>query len=251
MTPSELSAALAARAPAPDEAFDALLSARARFKSSAQWSKVAVAQRAAAWLDEAGATRLLDVGAGLGKFCIVASLWSGRRVTGVEQRPHLVEEGRALATALGADVELRVGDLSEVEPTGFDALYFYNPFAEHVAVEQDRYDDTVALSEERYLKHARVVERWLRALPVGAHFVSYNGVGTRIPVAWEVTAQETVAGSLLRRWRKVRRDVDDEAVLEVGEQLVPCRALLALAERYRGTGESSLVARLVRPFDGG
>lgn len=249
MSPAELSAALAARQVVADEAFDALLSARARFKSAAHWSKVAVAQQAAAWLDEAGARRVLDVGAGLGKFCIVTALWTGRHVTGVEQRPHLVEEGRALAAKLDADVALVLGDLATMEPSGFDALYFYNPFAEHVAVEQERYDDTVPMSMERYLRHARVVERWLRALPVGAHFVSYNGLGTRIPTSWEVTAELTVAGSLLRRWRKRRREVNDDAVLEVGEQLVSCRALQALTQKHPTSKDADLVSRLVRPFD--
>ncbi len=249
MSPAELSAALGARRPVDDEAFDALLSARARFKSSAHWSKVAVAQQAAAWFDEVGAQRLLDVGAGLGKFCIVAALWLDRPVCGVEQRAHLVEEGRALAKALQADVQLVEGDLRAVEPSGFDGLYFYNPFAEHVANEHERYDDTVPLSTERYLRHARVVERWLRELRVGSHFISYNGIGSRIPTSWEVTAETKLGGSLLRRWRKVRREVGDDALLEVGEQLVSCRALQSLTQRHPTTKDAELVARLVRPFE--
>ena len=111
-----------------DDAFDALLSLRSQVCSRSFWSPVSAARRAAALFREQGAQRVLDVGAGAGKFCVVASLVLGRRVWGVERRESLVLEGRAVAAQLGADVELLHGTLVDVDP----------PRVAHIAVERAR-----------------------------------------------------------------------------------------------------------------
>src|SRR6516165_9063251 len=66
------------------------------------WTPVWVARRAAELLVHAGATEILDVGAGPGKFCIVGALTTAARFAGVEQRGGLVEQARQAAGKLGA-----------------------------------------------------------------------------------------------------------------------------------------------------
>ena len=76
------------------------------------WTPVWVARRAAELLVHAGATEILDVGAGPGKFCIVGALTTAARFAGVEQRGGLVEQARQAAGKLGAK-----HDLSDIETT--------------------------------------------------------------------------------------------------------------------------------------
>src|SRR4051812_19725128 len=59
--------------------------------SRMHWTPVAVARRAAALLAPTAGSKLLDVGAGAGKFAFVAALAHAAVVTGVEQHPGLVQ----------------------------------------------------------------------------------------------------------------------------------------------------------------
>jgi SAM-dependent methyltransferase len=234
-----------------DSAFDALLTGRAREKSPRFWTAVEVARTAARWLEAAGATRVLDVGAGVGKFCAVASLTIGHRVWGLERRGALVYEARLLAQRLGAEVVMVEGTLRDVDPSEYDGFYFFNPFGEYVAEEDGRFDDDFPKSVDGYIEDARIVERWLRRLPLGACMVTYNGIGVRIPMSWKVQRSTELAGDMLRLWKKDGVDQSADAWLEVGEELIPATRLAALAKKYGATfADSPLVARLVEPDPG-
>ncbi|MEW5738859.1 MAG: hypothetical protein AB1938_08020 [Myxococcota bacterium] len=232
-----------------DAEFDRLLSDGLRAKSGSFWSNVLVAQTAARWLLEAGSRQVLDVGAGVGKFCAVAALTTGRPYVGLEQRATLVAEGRRLVEALAAEVLLVEGGLSAVDPSRFDGFYFYNPFAEHIADKYDRIDDTLVCSPEDYLRDARTVERWLRAAPVGTAMVTYNGLGGRIPLSWHMKRELRLSGNLLRLWVKgSEHQHSTEAFIEVEDRLLPASALAELVRRSpRISIEDALVARLVQP----
>lgn len=229
-----------------DDALDALLSVRSRLSSRAFWSPVAAARRAAGLLRGAGATRVLDVGAGAGKFCAVAALVLDRRVWGIERREVLVHEGRALAAALGADVVLQHGTLGDVDPARFDGFYFFNPFGEYVADDADRYDADFPKSFDAYVRDARLVERWLRAAPVGTALVTHHGLGGRIPASYAVRHTETHGRAVMRLWVKEREDVDDAAWLEVEGELVDAAALRELAQSPE---DEPLVAALCAPAE--
>lgn len=232
-----------------DDAFDALLSVEVRRRATSYWSRVDVAQRAARWFSEVGARRVLDVGAGVGKFCIIASLATRQRVWGLERRGRLVEEGRQLSAKLGADVVLHHGTLKDVDPAGFDGLYFFNPFGEYVAEQHERFDEDAPSSVHEYVHDARTVELWLRKLPVGTTMITYNGLGGRIPLSWELQRKEELHGDPLRLWMKVKLDESDDAQLEVGDQVVTASALARLVTRHGSTVEdSSLVAQLIKPL---
>ena len=224
-----ISARLRRREPVSDEVFDSLLGERPRKKSRHCWSNVEAAQTAARLLREAGATRVLDVGSGAGKFTAIAALDLDRRVWGVERRAELVLEARRLAATLGADVEITQSTLDAFDVTRFDGFYFFNPFGEYVADEEDRYDDGAPRSFEPYLRDARLVERWLRAAPQGTAMVTYNGLGGRIPVSFRVKTTLHVRDDTMRLWVKERPQVSREAYIEIEEQLITATELAELA----------------------
>src|SRR5258708_32599839 len=77
-------------------------SRKIRALSGQHWTPVAVAARAADLLTRAGATRILDVGAGVGKFCIVGALSTAAEFVGVERREGLVQVARRAAAQVGS-----------------------------------------------------------------------------------------------------------------------------------------------------
>jgi SAM-dependent methyltransferase len=211
-----------------DDAFDALLSEHARRASDTYWTPAPVARRAAAWIAEANATRVLDVGSGAGKFCLLAALASpSLRVTGVEQRVHFVTEAARLARELGiADrVDFVHGTLPDVEAARFDALYLYNPFSEHLFPTEARLDASVELSAERMARDVRALERVLDAMAVGAVLVTYHGFRGAIPDTFDLVRWEEIGDCMLRAWvkQRVRRagfrwiEVDEGLTLAPGE----------------------------------
>ncbi|MHB8877989.1 MAG: class I SAM-dependent methyltransferase, partial [Myxococcaceae bacterium] len=185
-----------------DRAFDALLPRKPRAKSPSFWTPVEVAVLASRWFRALGVKKLLDVGAGAGKVCSIASLLLGRRVYGIEQRPHLAATARALAKSLGADVEIIEGSFAKVRAPDFDAFYFYDPFIEQVAGVRGHYDALVAFSDQRYLGDVKKVETWLKAARTGTAMITYHAMGGRIPGSWKLEREERVGEGLLRLWVK-------------------------------------------------
>lgn len=245
-SPAQISDLLRAHRPVPDAVFDELLSPSPRVRSSSYWSSVEVAQTASRWLTAAGAMRLLDVGSGVGKFCSIASLSSAHRVWGVELRENLVKESRTLAQRLGAEVVILEGSLDTIDARNFDSFYFFNPFAEHLAEDHERYDANFPGSVDGYLHDVKTVERWLRAAPLGTAMVTYNGLGGRIPLAWMVEKSMELGGDQLRLWIKRGTDDSKDAIIEVNEHLIPSASLAAMVKvrdpRLKG---NSLICRLV------
>jgi 2-polyprenyl-3-methyl-5-hydroxy-6-metoxy-1,4-benzoquinol methylase len=78
-----------------DNQFDLLYPPEIRALSRAHWTPVKVARRAASFLVREPGTRVLDIGCGPGKFCIVGALATPGRFTGVEQRKQLCELAQA------------------------------------------------------------------------------------------------------------------------------------------------------------
>ena len=220
---------LRSRQAVSDEAFDSLLSQLPREKSRTYWSSVEAAQTAARLLRDAGATRVLDAGSGAGKFCTIASLDFGRRVWGVERRDALVLESRRLARTLGADVVIIEGTLDQVDVRSFDGFYFFNPFGEYVADDEDRYDLNAPRSFDAYIRDARLVERWLRAAPVGTARVTYNGLGGRIPVSYQAAFTTQIRNDTMRLWVKESPDVSLDAYIEIEGELVLASEMARLA----------------------
>ncbi len=200
-----------------DDAFDRLLPDRDRKAAGRFWTPVAVATRAARLFEQHGASRVLDVGAGPGKFCITA----GRelptiRWTGIEHRPRLVHFARRLVRRMGLDnVEFEVGDAAHTDWSRFDGLYFFNPFGENLfGDDSERLDSLVELSERRFMSDLRLAEAALKRVAVGTVLVTYHGFGGRIPGSFTPLHCETAGSSWLRVWIQTDGSSADETWLE-------------------------------------
>ena len=172
-------------------AFGALLPPTTRAKSSYHWTPIAVARRAAMRFAERGASRVLDVGCGPGKFCVVAALTrSELRFCGVERNIGLTRTARQLSMRLRvSNVEFRTGDALGAPWHEFDGFYFFNPFGEDSR-----------LGGDELLRIADL----LRRAPKRTAVVTYHGLGGPIPSSYDLLSEERVGSGPLRVWVKNR-----------------------------------------------
>ncbi|HEY0713520.1 MAG TPA: class I SAM-dependent methyltransferase [Polyangia bacterium] len=201
-----------------DRAFDEMYPKWARTLSGTHFTPIDVAVRAARWLtgedgdigDEPVVTdggrpvRVLDVGAGVGKFCLVGALVTRGVFTGAELRPHLASIASEVARRYGIKrCSFVAGDALALDWGAFDAFYLFNPFAE-LLPECPFIDNEIERTAEQYHRYVSAVEARLEDLPEGSRLVTYHGFGGRLPFGWTpVTSQRMHAGSLAL-WRKSR-----------------------------------------------
>jgi SAM-dependent methyltransferase len=178
-------------------------------------------------------TRLLDVGAGVGKFCIVAAAMSGARVRGVERSPYFAQVARAAAVRLGVTVDIADGTLEDEAPSSVDALYFFNPFAETpnvpgVVVEGSR-DELLA----RARRDVATAEAFLERADVGTQVVTFFGFGGRMPRAFERVAREACAGGVLDLWKKRAGERRERALEPLATETFAARGGASTSDRGR------------------
>jgi SAM-dependent methyltransferase len=179
-----------------DRVFDEVFPLAARSPSRVYWTPVEVAVRAAKLLADGPRSTILDIGAGVGKFCIVAAAAVRAEVRGVEHRPHLVEIARQAAAKLGVSPSFTHGTLEEQDPSNIDGIYMFNPFAENLCPRVDRLDATVELSEDRFWRDIRATERFLTRARVGTRVAIYCGFGGNMPDGYVLAVRERCAGPL-------------------------------------------------------
>jgi hypothetical protein len=194
---------LAAGVPVPDARFDRLLPRGLQALASLHFTPIAVAVRAAAWLTAAGATEVADLGAGVGKFCLVGAATTTATFTGLEVRSGLVQVARDLARRLGLrNAQFVQGDLRTAPLGRYQGLYLYDPFSEATAEEDERLDPWVP-TEDRAADVAALLARLEGARP-GTRLATFCGLGGPQPAGWALDGQDLIdpRGDLLQRWVK-------------------------------------------------
>lgn len=183
-----------------DDRFDQIYSPKIRQLSSLHWTPVSVAAEAARLLVNGPGTRVLDIGCGPGKFCLVAASLTDGHFTGVEQRADLVEAAREAAAEMHcSNAEFVHANITDVAFSNFDAFYLFNPFEENMA-QGHKIDSAVSLSPALFKKYARYVSAQLGAKPLGTRIVTYAGYGDEVPSCYR--CQFTRFGDDLKLWLK-------------------------------------------------
>jgi SAM-dependent methyltransferase len=188
--------------PLGDRDFDRLLPAWARKLSRVHWTPVEVARRAVELLVTRPEMRVLDVGAGVGKFCVVGALASPASFHGVEQRRRFVDVARGLAEALGVkNARFLHGNMMGVDWQSYDGFYLFNPFAEQLHT-VDPIDAEFAAGREHYWSHVRFVTERLERVREGTRVVTYHGFGDDLPAAYRLEHVEPAHTDRLELWVK-------------------------------------------------
>jgi len=192
---------LAASVEAQDDlAFDRAFPLPVRVVSTTHWTPVAIARKAAGFLVRGPATRVLDIGCGPGKFCVVGALSTPGQFTGVDRRGRLCSVGRALVQRAGIpNVTFEHRNILEMGFEGYDAFYLFNPFGENIG-EAPPIDGSVELSEANYHLFAAHVARELARAPLGTRVATYFGACEEVPMGFSCVGSALT--NELRFWEK-------------------------------------------------
>jgi len=200
MTPREraIREALERRTAVSDAEFDQVFPDELRDRSHQHWTPVEIAMRAAELLAPEPGVRVLDVGAGVGKLCLIGALVTGAVWWGIEQDAVQVAAASHAAWALDIAGRTRFvqGDGSRLSWDGFDAFYFYNPF--HTLM--------LAPHASPFVRYATIygtlrrIEQRLAATPPGTRVVTFHGFGGQLPGSFTRIAREPAGDDALELW---------------------------------------------------
>ncbi|MBL9018958.1 MAG: methyltransferase domain-containing protein [Myxococcales bacterium] len=187
-----------------DELFDLQLPPRMRLKSSIHFTPVTVARLAARMLAPRPGMRVLDVGSGPGKFCIVAAREvPSATFVGVEIRPHLVRIARRLASRAGLENAAFIeGNAMDTDWRAFDAFYLYNPFAEQLRDDEHVLDRSMTFAPAKFAEYVRGARERLSAAPAGTRVVTYHSFGAPAPLGYELVEDLPIETDRLELWVK-------------------------------------------------
>jgi SAM-dependent methyltransferase len=181
-----------------DETFDSVYPDWGRRLSKLHWTPVATARRAAQWLASRPGARVLDVGAGLGKFALVGSLVTDGVFYGIERRRPLVETAQATAQGMGAKrVHFLHGNMMALNWEMFDAYYLYNPFIDELALDLE---ETGHLERDVCWAYVAFVQRQLARARVGTRVATFHGFGGDMPSCYVRQPQRGVGIDHLDLW---------------------------------------------------
>ncbi len=183
-----------------DTAFDSLYPIYIRNLSEMHWTPLHIARAAGHFLAATPNPRIIDIGAGAGKFCIAAAHFTTATYHGIEQRRNFVQAGNKVIAKLGiTNAELLHGNFTDLDLSTYTGIYFYNSFHENIVLE-DSLDDKIERSSELYELYTQHLISQLKAMPNGTRLATYWLSVAEIPGCYKLCA--TFHNDLLKLWIK-------------------------------------------------
>jgi SAM-dependent methyltransferase len=184
-----------------DENFDRQFEPPLRRLSKTQWTPLSVSAKAAVFLAGGKGGRILDIGSGVGKFCLAGAFVAPEAFYyGVERRPVLHSAALDAQVRLGIkNVEFVCADCIDLRFKQFDHFYFHSPFRENL-IDEEPIDNEFVLSIERFQYYSRFVFRELLTMPSGTRLCTYDSLENEIPADFRPVSKDF--GGLLKFWEK-------------------------------------------------
>lgn len=183
-----------------DSAFNALYPAHIKRLSASQWTPVAIAKMAADYLANKPNKRVLDIGSGAGKFCLIGAATTNGRFYGVEQRKPLVVLSKKIAAKHHIEnVEFIHSNITQISFTEYDSFYFYNSFFENIST-LNPIDNSIPVAKSLYYLYSDYVKTQLEKVPLGTRLVTYYSLWDEIPESFDL--EYTALCGILNFWIK-------------------------------------------------
>ena len=184
-----------------DSTFNELYPAHIKELSSKHWTPVEIAIMAADYLVDKANTKVLDIGSGAGKFCLVGAATTKGQFYGVEQRQSLVKLSSKIATKHNiSNANFIHSNITNVSFTDYDAFYFYNSFFENLNT-LNPIDNKILPEKGLYFLYSNYVREQLSKVAVGARLVTYYSLWDEIPVGFDL--EFTACNGVLNFWKKM------------------------------------------------
>lgn len=186
-----------------DTDFDALYPKTIKDIANQHFSPFRVSKMAALYLCEnKKGVKVLDVGAGAGKFCLIAAACTEGDFIGIEQRKNLCELAETLAlTHHLPNARFIHANVLDISFADYDAFYLYNPFYENIWP-LEKLDNQIELKRSLYIEYSEYVRQQLDTMPIGTKLATYYSFLAEIPESYQL--QSSAFGGKLKFWEKVR-----------------------------------------------
>lgn len=186
-----------------DEQFNRLYPLSIQTFAHKHWTPINVARKAAKFLAVNDNAKILDIGSGVGKFCMTAAYYNPKAIyIGVEQRKNLFEYAEAAKEMLRmGNVSFIYGNFTQLDFKNFDHFYFFNSFYENLAG-TDKIDDSIDYSGELYNYYSHYLYRQLEEKPEGTRVATFHSLEDEMPRNYYEVGSEF--DNLLKFWIKVK-----------------------------------------------
>lgn len=131
--------------------------------------------------------KILDIGSGVGKFCLAAACYApDTRFYGIEQRDYLIEHARDAQKKLRVkNVSFIHGSFTKLDLREYDHFYFFNSFYENIN-DLDRIDEDIEYSESLFDYYVGYLYSELQQMPSGTKIATYHSFHGEIPPSYEI-----------------------------------------------------------------
>lgn len=185
-----------------DTRFDRLYPLKIQELAVKHWTPLYIARKAAKFLVAESGLKILDIGSGIGKFCLAgASHFPQATFYGVEQRAELVYYADKVKQQLKIDNAFFYhSNFTQVNLRQYDHFYFYNSFYENL-VGTDKIDNSIHYSSELFNYYNRYLFAELEKMPVGTRLATFHSMEGEVPPCYQVVGAEK--DNLLKCWIKI------------------------------------------------
>lgn len=185
-----------------DDQFNQLYPLSIQVLALRHWTPFSVARKAANFLAAENNVRILDIGSGVGKFCMGAAYYKHKAFYyGVEQRKSLISYSETAREMLHIEnVSFIHGNFTQLDFKNYDHFYFYNAFYENIHG-TDKIDDSIDYSVELFNYYNRYLYKQLELKPVGTRIATFHSLEYEIPPSYHEVGSEF--DNLLKFWINV------------------------------------------------
>lgn len=166
------------------------------------WTPLQITQLVAQFLVTHPGVNVLDIGSGVGKFCLAGAYYKPHAsFYGVEQRKDLVTHAENARDALGLqNVHFIHSNITDLDFRQYDHFYFFNSFYENL-MEKDLIDDNITYSTYLFNYYHNQLYKKLNAMPIGTRVATFHCPDDKIPLGYQVVGSQV--RNLLKFWIKV------------------------------------------------
>lgn len=185
-----------------DHEFNQLYSLSLQKHDTKHWTSLKVARKAAEYLADGLPARVLDIGSGIGKFCLASAYFQPQaQFFGIEQREKLVEAAKKAKELLQLpNVNFEQGNFTSIDFNVYDHFYFFNSFFENLTG-TEKIDNSVTHSSQLYDLYNRSLFTALATRPAGTKLVTFHSLEDEVPDNYHVVGVDMA--SKLKFWLKV------------------------------------------------
>ena len=173
-----------------DDDFDGIYPEEVRPMAFTHFTPIEIAIRAAKFLVQKSGTKVLDIGSGAGKFCMIGSVCTNGHFTGVEQRDNL----HLLAEQIFKKYQLKNinfinSNINQIEFNNYEAFYFFNPFYENI-IQFEKIDDAIDVKNDLYDEYSNYVKNQLDLMPLGTRLVTFFSAYDEVPISYQLISKD-------------------------------------------------------------